>query len=63
MRELKCGDGRKPVLLPNWQCAVYERSARDAEAEKETLHSPLLPENLYVADATILPEAMGTLRS
>lgn len=59
MRELKCGDGRKPVLLPNWQCAVYERSARDAEAEKETLHSPLLPENLYVADATILPEAMG----
>ena len=29
------------------------------EAERETLHSPLLPENLYVADATILPEAMG----
>ncbi len=28
-------------------------------AEKENLHSPLLPENLYVADATLLPEAMG----
>ena len=28
-------------------------------AESETLHSPLLPENLYVADATILPKAMG----
>ena len=28
-------------------------------AEKETLHNPKLPENLYVADATILPEAMG----
>ena len=28
-------------------------------AEKDTLHSPLLPGNLYVADATILPEAMG----
>lgn len=27
--------------------------------EKDTLHSPLLPENLYIADATILPEAMG----
>ncbi len=28
-------------------------------AEKDTLHNPALPENLYVADATILPEAMG----
>ena len=29
-------------------------------AEKDTLHDPSLPDNLYVADATILPEAMGT---
>ena len=29
------------------------------EAEKDTLHNPRLPANLYVADATILPEAMG----
>ena len=29
------------------------------EAEKDSLHSPLLPDNLYVADATILPVAMG----
>jgi choline dehydrogenase-like flavoprotein len=29
------------------------------EAERETLHSPILPDNLYIADATILPEAMG----
>ena len=28
-------------------------------AEAETLHSPLLPENVYVADATILPQALG----
>ena len=28
-------------------------------AEKDTLHNPLLPDNLYVADATILPEAPG----
>lgn len=28
-------------------------------AEAETLHNPALPENLYVTDATILPEAMG----
>ncbi len=28
-------------------------------AEKDTLHDPSLPENLYVADATILPKAMG----
>lgn len=29
------------------------------EAEKDSLHNPALPENLYVADATILPKAMG----
>ena len=28
-------------------------------ADKDTLHSAVLPENLYIADATILPEAMG----
>lgn len=28
-------------------------------AENDTLHNPALPENLYVADATILPQAMG----
>lgn len=28
-------------------------------AEKDTLHNPVLPDNLYVADATILPKAMG----
>ena len=28
-------------------------------AEAETLHSPLLPENLYVADASILPQSLG----
>lgn len=28
-------------------------------AEAQTLHSPLLPDNLYVADATILPRALG----
>ena len=27
--------------------------------ERDTLHSPRLPENLYVADATILPRALG----
>lgn len=27
--------------------------------EKDSLHNPNLPENLYVADATILPKAMG----
>ena len=27
--------------------------------ESKTLHSPLLPDNLYVADATILPKTMG----
>ena len=28
-------------------------------AQRDTLHDPRLPENLYVADATILPKAMG----
>ncbi len=28
-------------------------------AEKDTLHNPALPENLYVADAAILPRAVG----
>ena len=27
--------------------------------EANTLHSPLLPDNLYVADATILPQSLG----
>ncbi len=27
--------------------------------EKDTLHNPVLPDNLYVADSTILPKAMG----
>lgn len=30
-----------------------------SEDEKESLHNPALPSNLYVADATILPKAMG----
>lgn len=29
------------------------------KTERDTLHDPRLPENLYVADATILPKAMG----
>ena len=29
------------------------------EGEKENLHPSILPENLYVADATILPRSMG----
>jgi choline dehydrogenase-like flavoprotein len=29
------------------------------EAEATTLHSPLLPDNLYVCDATILPQSLG----
>lgn len=28
-------------------------------AEASTLHSPLLPENLYVCDASILPQSLG----
>ena len=29
------------------------------QAEANTLHSPLLPDNLYVCDATILPQSLG----
>ena len=29
------------------------------EKEKDTLHSASLPDNLYVADATLLPQSMG----
>ena len=28
-------------------------------AEKDTLHNPSLPDNLYVADATIFPKSLG----
>ena len=28
-------------------------------AERDTLHNPVLPDNLYVADATIFPKSMG----
>ena len=47
---------------------IYERSYLVGErlrqlpltaTEKDNLHSGRLPENLYVADATILPKAMG----
>ena len=30
-----------------------------SEAEKDSLHHAFLPDNLYVADATVLPKAMG----
>lgn len=29
------------------------------EAEKDSLHNPRLPQNLYVADATLFPKSMG----
>jgi choline dehydrogenase-like flavoprotein len=29
------------------------------EQEAETFHNPRLPENLYVADATLFPESLG----
>lgn len=29
------------------------------DAEKDTLHSQIFPENLYIADAALLPKAMG----
>lgn len=29
------------------------------ESESDSLHSSLLPENLYIADATLIPKAMG----
>ena len=29
------------------------------EKEAQSLHSPLLPKNLYVTDATVLPRSMG----
>lgn len=29
------------------------------EAEKDSLHSERLPENLNIADATLIPKAMG----
>ncbi len=29
------------------------------EAEKDTLHNPQLPENMYLADASILPKSLG----
>ena len=28
-------------------------------AEADSLHSPLLPDNMYVADASILPQSLG----
>ena len=42
-----CGAGHPGGMLPL------------TAAEKNSLHNPALPDNLYVADATILPEAMG----
>ena len=42
-----CGAGHPGGMLPL------------TAAEKNSLHNPALPDNLYVADVTILPKAMG----
>ena len=39
--------------------SILERMGIPKAAEKDSLHHACLPDNLYVADATILPKAMG----
>ncbi|WP_431356637.1 GMC oxidoreductase [Prevotella communis] len=41
----------------------YTKSLRSRQTygrgSVETLHSPLLPDNLYVCDASLLPQSLG----
>lgn len=60
-REILIGMGAKPgdIFLGTLNAGHPGGMLPLTPAEAHTLHSPLLPDNLYVADATILPQALG----
>ena len=56
---MRMGASEKDIFLGTLNAGHPGGMLPLTSAEAETLHSPLLPDNLYVADATILPQALG----
>lgn len=56
---LRMGAAEKDIFLGTLNAGHPGGMLPLTPAEAETLHSPLLPDNLYVADATILPQSLG----
>ena len=55
----RLGAGDKDMFLGTLNCGHPGGMLPLTPAESRTLHSPLLPANMYVADATILPQSLG----
>ena len=56
---LRMGAAEKDIFLGTLNAGHPGGMLPLTPGEAETLHSPLLPDNLYVADATILPQSLG----
>lgn len=55
----RLGASDKDMFLGTLNCGHPGGMLPLTSAESSTLHSPKLPANMYVADATILPQALG----
>lgn len=56
---LRMGIHREDIILGTLNSGHPGGMLPLTAAEAHTLHSPLLPDNLYVADATLLPKSLG----
>lgn len=55
----RLGAGDEDMFLGTLNCGHPGGMLPLTPAESRTLHSPVLPANMYVADATILPQSLG----
>lgn len=55
----RLGIGREKIFFGTPNAGHPGGSLPLTEAESRTLHSPRLPENVYIADATLLPRSLG----
>ena len=56
---MKMGAKEKDIFLGTLNAGHPGGMLPLTQAEAETMHSPLLPDNLYVCDATLLPQSLG----
>ena len=56
---IRLGVPEEKQFLGTWNAGHPGGMLPLTAAEKDTLHNPSLPGNLYVADATILPKSLG----
>ena len=56
---IRLGVPEEKQFLGTWNAGHPGGMLPLTAAEKDTLHNPSLPDNLYVADATILPKSLG----